>query len=95
MTVNELIEKLKEYGDEKDRDIAVVRIVNQDGAVLEDNLGAFDVKFGIRSVDIPIVAFTSSSGSPCTDDWDDWEDDEGDWDEVDNEDDPDEIPEQE
>lgn len=92
MTVNELIEKLKEYGDEKERDLAVVRIVNQDGAVLEDNIDAFDVKFGIRSVDIPIVAFTTS-GSPCTDDWND--DDDEDWDEVDDEDAIEEIPEQE
>jgi hypothetical protein len=90
MTVNELIEKLKEYGDEKDRDLAIVRIVNQDGAVLEDNIDIFDVKFGIRSVDIPIVGFTTPI-CPCDDDWDD----DRDWDEVDDEDDPDEIPEQE
>lgn len=85
MTINELIEKLKEYGDERDRDIAIVRIVNQDGAVLEDNIDPFDVKFGIRSVDIPIVAFTTSI-PPCEDDWDD----DVDW-EYDDED----IPEQE
>ena len=90
MTVNELIEKLKEYGDEKDRDLAIVRVVNQDGAVLEDNIDPFDVKFGIRSVDIPIVGFTTPISS-CDDDWDDDED----WDDVDDEDDPDEIPEQE
>ena len=92
MTVNELIEKLKEYGDERDRDLAIVRIVNQDGAVLDDNIDPFDVKFGIRSVNIPIVAFTTST-PPCTDDLDD--DDDEDWYEVDDEDSIDEIPEQE
>jgi type II secretory pathway component HofQ len=56
MTVNELIEKLKEYGDEKARDLAQVRIVRTGGEVLDDHLDAFDVKFGIKSVDIPIDA---------------------------------------
>ena len=56
MTVNELIEKLKDYGDEKARDLAQVRVVNANGEVLADNLDAFDVKFGIKSVDIPIDA---------------------------------------
>ena len=54
MTVNELIEKLKEYGDEKERDLAVVRIVNKDGGILEDRIDAFDVKYGMNSVDIPL-----------------------------------------
>lgn len=56
MTVNELIAKLKDYGDEKARDLAQVRIVGYKGVVLDDNLDAFDVKFGIKSVDIPIDA---------------------------------------
>lgn len=56
MTVNELIAKLKDYGDEKARDLAQVRIVGTKGEVLDDNLDAFDVKFGIKSVDIPIDA---------------------------------------
>ena len=57
MTVNELIEKLKEYGDEKARDMATVRIVNSDGGVVADQISAFDVKFGIRSVDIPLEVY--------------------------------------
>jgi len=56
MTVNELIEKLKEFGSEKDRDLAIVRIVNNDGGVLEDRIDAFDVKYGMNSVDIPLDA---------------------------------------
>ena len=56
MTVNELIEKLKEYGDEKERDLAQVRITNFAGAVLADDLQGFDVKFGTNCVDIPIDA---------------------------------------
>lgn len=54
MTINELIEKLKEYGDEKARDLATVRILNRDGGVIDDHIDAFDVKFGIKSVDIPL-----------------------------------------
>lgn len=56
MTVNELIAKLKDYGDEKARDLAQVRIVSLKGEVLEDNLDAFDIKFGIKGVDIPVDA---------------------------------------
>ena len=56
MTVNELIAKLKDYGDEKARDLAQGRIVGTKGEVLDDTLDAFDVKFGIKSVDIPIDA---------------------------------------
>ena len=55
MTVNELIERLKDYGDEKARDMAEVRIVDaENGAVIADSIGAFDVKFGIKSVNINI-----------------------------------------
>ena len=56
MTVNELIEKLKEYGSEKERDNAYIRIVNSDGVVLDDNIDLFDVKYGVNSVDIPVYA---------------------------------------
>lgn len=57
MTVNELIERLKDYGDEKARDMAQVRVVNSfNGEVLADTIDAFDVKFGIKSVDISIDA---------------------------------------
>ena len=54
MTINELIQKLMEYGDEKSRDMATVRIVNSDGGVVADQISAFDVKFGIKSVDITL-----------------------------------------
>lgn len=86
MTVNELIAKLKDYGDEKARDLAKVRIVNVKGEVLEDNLDSFDVKYGINSVDIPVDAYLFYPSNGAQDDDDDiWEDDE-DEDEVDNED---------
>ena len=81
MTVNELIEKLKDYGDEKARDMAQVRIVNVKGDVLEDNLDSFDVKYGINSVDIPVDAylFYPSNGTEDGEDDDDiWVDDEED-----------------
>lgn len=55
MTINELIEKLKEYGDERDRDMGVVRIVNKAGGIiLDDEIDVFDVKFSSRGVDIPV-----------------------------------------
>lgn len=55
MTINELIEKLKEYGDERDRDMGVVRIVNKEGRIiLDDEIDVFDVKFSSRGVDIPV-----------------------------------------
>lgn len=87
MTVNELIAKLKDYGDEKARDLAQVRIVNVKGEVLEDNLDSFDVKYGINSVDIPVDAylFYPSNGVEDDDDDDIWEDEE--YEEEDEEDD--------
>ena len=57
MTVNELIQKLNEYGNEKERDMAQVRIVNSfNGVILADLIDTFDVKFGNNSVDINIEA---------------------------------------
>ena len=85
MTVNELIAKLKDYGDEKARDLAQVRIVGRKGEVLDDNIDAFDVKFGIKSVDIPIDAQASliypddGEDDDLDEVWDD--DDEEEWDE--------------
>lgn len=84
MTVNELIAKLKDYGDEKARDLAQVRIVGTKGEVLDDNIDVFDVKFGIKSVDIPIDAQASliypddGEDDDLDDIWDDEEDDEED-----------------
>ena len=87
MTVNELIAKLKDYGDEKARDLAQVRIVGRKGEVLDDNIDAFDVKFGIKSVDIPIDAQASliypDDGED--DDLDEVWDDEEEWDEENEE----------
>ena len=76
MTVNELIEKLKDYGDEKARDLAQVRIVNVKGEVLEDNLDSFDVKYGINSVDIPVDAYLFYPSTGQEDDDDIWDDDD-------------------
>ena len=54
MTINELIQRLQECGDEKFRDSAKVRIINASGDVIEDNIDEFDVKDGANSVDIHI-----------------------------------------
>ena len=57
MTVNELIEALKDIGDEKFRDAAKVRIVangvSPKGEVPVD-LNAFDVKTNVASVDLHV-----------------------------------------
>ena len=54
MTINELIQRLQECGDEKFRDTAKVRIIYSNGDVAVDDLDAFDVKDGVQSVDIHI-----------------------------------------
>ena len=89
MTINELIQKLMEYGDEKSRDMATVRIVNSDGGVVADQISAFDVKFGIKSVDIPLEVQIQQG----EDDWDDalYDGDDGDeyWEDDDEDDEED------
>lgn len=85
MTVNELIEKLKEYGDEKARDMGKVRIVDSAGNLFDDNIDIFDVKFDVHGVTIPVNTF-SSNNCGYEDDDDYWGDDELD-DELDDEDD--------
>lgn len=54
MTINELIQRLQECGDEKFRDIAKVRIIDNSGDVVGEDLDVFDVKDGVKSVDIHI-----------------------------------------
>ena len=54
MTIQELIDRLNEAGDEKWRNMAEVRILNHRGDVLGDELDVFDVKDGVKSVDIYI-----------------------------------------
>lgn len=54
MTINELIKRLEESGDEKFRDFAEVRILDMGDHVLGSNLNLFDVKDGAKSVDIHI-----------------------------------------
>ena len=54
MTINELIQRLHECGDEKFRNSAVVRILDKEDHVLESNLNLLDVKDGVNSVDIHI-----------------------------------------
>lgn len=54
MTINELIHRLQECGDEKFRDFAKVRIINANGDVICDDIDAFDVKDDVRSVDIHV-----------------------------------------
>ena len=57
MTVNQLIDRLKESGDEKFRNQAVVRIVSTRGFKLEDNIEVFNVKDGINNVDIMVETY--------------------------------------
>ena len=88
MTINELIEKLKEYGDEKARDMGVVRIVNSDGGVVEDQIDVFDVKFGPRGVDIPLtIQNDEEENDPIWEDvmYRDGDEDDYDWDDYDDE----------
>lgn len=54
MTINELIKRLEEFGDEKYRDNANVRILGANGEVIVSELNAFDVKDGVKSVDFYI-----------------------------------------
>lgn len=54
MTVNELIETLKETGDEDFRNMAEVNVIFPSGAIGLDErtIDKFDVKSNIKSVDI-------------------------------------------
>lgn len=54
MTINELIQRLQECGDEKFRDTAIVRIMRDNGDIICDDFGNFDVKDNAHSVDIHI-----------------------------------------
>lgn len=81
MTVNELIKRLQEMGDEKWRDVAEVRICTLNGEELSDDIDAFDVKYDVRWCDINIDCPPLAVGIP-DDEYDDWDD-------VDDEDDED------
>ena len=62
MTVNELIERLKETGDDKFRDAAKVAIVkNLDGLLLSDDIDPFNIKVGVNVVNIGIDPDYASS----------------------------------
>lgn len=54
MTINQLIQRLSESGDEKWRENAQIRILNSRGDILSEELDLFDVKDGVNSVDIHI-----------------------------------------
>ena len=89
MTVNELIKRLQEMGDEKWRDVAEVRICTLNGEELSDDIDAFDVKYDVRWCDINIDCPPLADTIP-DDEYDDWddvdeEDDEEDWGEDDEE----------
>ena len=79
-TVEELIGKLQELGDENWRKSAKVRVVDLNGAVL-DFVDAFDVKFNSTSADIVLDYEEEPEldpiwDAPYDDDDDDvWEDD--------------------
>lgn len=80
-TVEELIEKLKELGDENWRKSAKVRVVDLNGAVL-DFVDAFDVRFNSNSADIVLDYEEEPELDPIWDapydDDDVWEDDDED-----------------
>lgn len=57
MTINQLMERLSESGDEKWRNTARIRILDCRGNVLGENLDVFDVKDGVNSVDIHIPPY--------------------------------------
>ncbi len=52
MTINQLIQRLSESGDEKWRETAQIRILDSRGNVLGEELDLFDVKDGVNSIDI-------------------------------------------
>ena len=54
MTINQLIQRLQESGDEKWRENAQIRILDSRGNVVGEELDLFDVKEGPNSVDIHI-----------------------------------------
>ncbi len=54
MTIQQLIDRLNESGDQKWRETAEVRVLNHHGAVVCEEINLFDVKEGVKSVDIHI-----------------------------------------
>ncbi len=54
MTINQLIERLRESGDEHWRNTAQIRILDMKGNLVSEELDVFDVKDGVKSVDIHI-----------------------------------------
>lgn len=54
MTINQLIKRLSESGDEKWRENAQIRILDVKGNLVSEELDVFDVKDGANSVDIHI-----------------------------------------
>ena len=54
MTINQLIERLVESGDEKWRDTAEVKVLDENGRIIDDNIDVFNVKDGNNSIDIYI-----------------------------------------
>ncbi len=93
MTVNEMIEALKNSGDEKWRDMAEVEILDVNGVGIFSP-GEFDLKHNVRTLDINtnIVSAMGAYDDDFDDDdfdddeYDDWEIDEDEV-EVDNDED--------
>ena len=54
MTIQELINRLEESGDQNWRNFAEVRITDTYGHVLADGIDLFNVKEGNKSIDIKI-----------------------------------------
>lgn len=52
MTIQELIDRLMESGDENFRKAASIKISDVSGSVIDDNLSVFDVKDAANCVEI-------------------------------------------
>ena len=90
MTVNEMIEALKNSGDEQWRDVAEVEILDANGIGIFSP-SEFDLRHNIRTLDINtniVTAIRAYDDIYDDDEYDDWDIDEDD--EVDDEVDDDE-----
>lgn len=74
MTIQELIDRLMESGDEKFRKTATISIADIGGGVIENNLDVFDVKNSVKCVEIRLPCKSEHYGlydyGNVADDWD-------------------------
>lgn len=74
MTIQELIDRLMESGDEKFRKTATIGIADVGGSVIENDLDVFDVKNAVNHVEIRLPCKSEHYGlydyGNAADDWD-------------------------